>query len=208
MTDVIELMPGSMKVADFKADNPGTWLFHCHVAEHMTQGMFARMTIHPSGIAIGKRAPTPGFLGMGQSLKSLQIRTAEESPATSNRPAELRLIGSVTVYEAFSVFAQPIRIQIGEKSVRLKPDRQGVADSKEVAFHVLSEHNYGVVYGGVMEFEAILRGPGWIAEIEKIAGAKSSAFEQISVPLELQVGEVRHSASLPLEHLAKSGFSP
>ncbi|HZQ18630.1 MAG TPA: multicopper oxidase domain-containing protein [Terriglobales bacterium] len=45
-TDVIELMPGSMAVADMKADNPGTWLFHCHVAEHMEGGMMATYTIY------------------------------------------------------------------------------------------------------------------------------------------------------------------
>lgn len=45
-TDVIELMPGSMAVADMKADNPGTWLFHCHVAEHMESGMMASYTIY------------------------------------------------------------------------------------------------------------------------------------------------------------------
>jgi manganese oxidase len=45
-TDVIELLPGSMAVADMKADNPGTWLFHCHVAEHMESGMMATYTIY------------------------------------------------------------------------------------------------------------------------------------------------------------------
>lgn len=207
MTDVIELMPGSMKVADFKADNPGTWLFHCHVAEHMTQGMFARMTVHPAQAAAGKRSPTPSFLGMGQARSSLEIRTAEESPATSNRPVEVKLTGSVTVYEAFSVFGQPIRIQLGEKSLTFTPNQKGVTDSQEVSFRVLSEHNYGVVYGGVMDFEIVLRGSDWLAELKKLMGAKSSAFEQVSVPFELQVGDIRHSATLPLDHLAKSNFS-
>lgn len=45
-TDVIELLPGSMAVADMNADNPGTWLFHCHVAEHMESGMMALYTIY------------------------------------------------------------------------------------------------------------------------------------------------------------------
>ena len=38
-TDVVELLPASMKVADMVADNPGSWLLHCHVAEHMGAGM-------------------------------------------------------------------------------------------------------------------------------------------------------------------------
>ena len=44
-TDVIELLPGSMATADMRADNPGTWLLHCHVGDHMHAGMFAVFTI-------------------------------------------------------------------------------------------------------------------------------------------------------------------
>jgi FtsP/CotA-like multicopper oxidase with cupredoxin domain len=46
-TDDIELLPGSMKVADMKADNPGTWMFHCHVSDHMMGGMYAFYVVHP-----------------------------------------------------------------------------------------------------------------------------------------------------------------
>lgn len=44
-TDDVELLPGSMKVADMKADNPGTWMFHCHVADHMMAGMYVNYVI-------------------------------------------------------------------------------------------------------------------------------------------------------------------
>lgn len=45
-TDVIELLPGSMKTVDMIADNPGTWMFHCHVEDHMESGMMAVYTIY------------------------------------------------------------------------------------------------------------------------------------------------------------------
>src|SRR5581483_1493689 len=45
-TDVIELLPASMVTADMVADNPGTWLFHCQVADHMEAGMMATYTIY------------------------------------------------------------------------------------------------------------------------------------------------------------------
>lgn len=38
-TDVIQLLPAGMVTADMKADNPGEWLFHCHVADHIDAGM-------------------------------------------------------------------------------------------------------------------------------------------------------------------------
>lgn len=43
--DVIELMPASMKVVDMVPDNPGTWLFHCHVNDHILAGMQALFTV-------------------------------------------------------------------------------------------------------------------------------------------------------------------
>jgi manganese oxidase len=46
-TDVIELLPGSMRTVDMIADNPGTWMFHCHVEDHMEGGMMAVFTVVP-----------------------------------------------------------------------------------------------------------------------------------------------------------------
>jgi hypothetical protein len=33
--DVFELLPASLKVADMVPDNVGTWLYHCHVDDHI-----------------------------------------------------------------------------------------------------------------------------------------------------------------------------
>ena len=46
-TDVIELLPGSMKTVDMLADNPGSWMLHCHVGDHMEAGMMSIYTIYP-----------------------------------------------------------------------------------------------------------------------------------------------------------------
>jgi manganese oxidase len=62
-TDTVELLPASMKVADMVPDNPGDWLFHCHVAEHMAGGMFARVTVFPKGKPGASTAPEKAFLG-------------------------------------------------------------------------------------------------------------------------------------------------
>lgn len=49
-TDVVELLPGSMKTATMRADNPGTWIVHCHVEEHLQWGMHTRFVIQaPTG---------------------------------------------------------------------------------------------------------------------------------------------------------------
>jgi FtsP/CotA-like multicopper oxidase with cupredoxin domain len=44
-TDVLEILPASMKVFDMVPDNPGVWLFHCHVNDHLDAGMIALFTV-------------------------------------------------------------------------------------------------------------------------------------------------------------------
>jgi FtsP/CotA-like multicopper oxidase with cupredoxin domain len=44
-TDVLELLPASMKTADMTPDAVGTWLLHCHVNDHIAAGMSTRYRI-------------------------------------------------------------------------------------------------------------------------------------------------------------------
>ena len=46
-TDTVPLGPMAMTVADMVPDNPGTWLFHCHVNEHFERGMQALFQVMP-----------------------------------------------------------------------------------------------------------------------------------------------------------------
>jgi len=44
-TDVIELMPASMITVDMVTRSIGSWLFHCHVNDHMIAGMSTRWSV-------------------------------------------------------------------------------------------------------------------------------------------------------------------
>ena len=44
-TDVVSLLPATMLTADMQPDDVGTWLFHCHVNDHITAGMMAKYTV-------------------------------------------------------------------------------------------------------------------------------------------------------------------
>ncbi|HYL65698.1 MAG TPA: multicopper oxidase domain-containing protein [Nitrosopumilaceae archaeon] len=44
-TDMVELLPMSMKVLDMVPDDTGIWLFHCHVNDHIKAGMLALFTV-------------------------------------------------------------------------------------------------------------------------------------------------------------------
>lgn len=46
-TDMAELLPMSMKTLDMHPDNPGTWLLHCHVNDHIMTGMLSLFTVTP-----------------------------------------------------------------------------------------------------------------------------------------------------------------
>jgi FtsP/CotA-like multicopper oxidase with cupredoxin domain len=46
-TDTLSLGPMGMMVADMAPDNPGTWLFHCHVNDHFDGGMYALFKVTP-----------------------------------------------------------------------------------------------------------------------------------------------------------------
>ncbi|XP_066496065.1 hephaestin [Tiliqua scincoides] len=45
--DVVDLFPGTFKMVEMLVSNPGTWLLHCHVADHIQAGMEALFTILP-----------------------------------------------------------------------------------------------------------------------------------------------------------------
>ena len=50
-TDVVTLGTMAMAVADMDVDNPGTWLFHCHIEPHLSAGMQMRYMVEPARLA-------------------------------------------------------------------------------------------------------------------------------------------------------------
>jgi FtsP/CotA-like multicopper oxidase with cupredoxin domain len=46
-TDMIMLTPMMTAVADMVPDNPGIWLFQCHMKGHFGGGMYTRFTVLP-----------------------------------------------------------------------------------------------------------------------------------------------------------------
>jgi hypothetical protein len=198
-TDVVELLPATMKVADMVADNPGTWLFHCHVAEHMMDGMFARVIVHPKGSAGVSRMPGQAFFGLSVSQQSLiltRARVAFNTVGDANRSCELRLAGQLTVFDAFSVFTQPVQVQMGSKSVTFNLDRRGEATTSGGKFRVTNANQYGVIYGGLMEFEATLFGSEWQNELAKVGLiASSPRSDQASTTIGINVGKAHHEVT-------------
>lgn len=43
--DVVNLLPATHATLDMKADNPGIWMYHCHVNDHIEAGMMAHYQV-------------------------------------------------------------------------------------------------------------------------------------------------------------------
>jgi FtsP/CotA-like multicopper oxidase with cupredoxin domain len=186
-TDVIELLPATMKVADLRADNPGTWMLHCHVAEHMTEGMFAPFTVYGRNQVGVSRAPQEAFPGLQPAGESLRITRAEAVPET---PGKIRLEGTVTVFEGFAVFTDSIRVQVGERSFAFKVGRAGAAEIPGARWRTTNADEFGVVRGGAMAFELTLDREVWPAAPGAAAGTP--------LGFSLAIGKSRHEGSVSL----------
>lgn len=49
--DVFDLFPGTFQTVEMVAGNPGTWLLHCHVTDHIHAGMETTFTINGKLVA-------------------------------------------------------------------------------------------------------------------------------------------------------------
>jgi hypothetical protein len=97
-TDVIQLLPASMATVDMIADNPGTWLFECHVSDHMEAGMMATYTIYspPRSCPITFVAADWGQLA---GVSAIRVRNAS-----------LKRIRQVSILSGYLVSAQELQL--------------------------------------------------------------------------------------------------
>lgn len=67
IVDVLAIFPGTTETLELEATNPGTWLLHCHVNDHLTNGMETFYTIKDSsaGGAWTTRRTTMDWRGTG-----------------------------------------------------------------------------------------------------------------------------------------------
>lgn len=55
--DTVQVNANSYAVLRFKADNPGIWLFHCHIEWHVVMGLTATIIEDPSALTGGVIPP-------------------------------------------------------------------------------------------------------------------------------------------------------
>jgi hypothetical protein len=198
-TDVVELLPGSMKIADMVADNPGTWMLHCHVGEHMAQGMFAKMVVHPAGASALSTEPKVAFFGMPEAAQTLNFDSAE-LVFTAGKPeeTELDLSGKVTVPDPFPTVKQPIVAQFGSVKVEFRPDASGLCVVRDglLVLKNTSQVGNGVVKGGILKFDLSLKGAAIQRELEQLHLLENGQLvPNASIHLDLVAGTAHHHSA-------------
>jgi hypothetical protein len=202
-TDVVELLPAAMKVADMQASNPGSWLLHCHVADHMENGMFAKFVVHPTGSPGASRDPSAAFLGAHDAVQTLHFQSADLTLAPDHpETCELDLSGQVTVPDPYPMAGKPFIVQIGARKIEFRPDASGIFAGPEGILLVKNAATYGnaPVKGALLAFDLTLKGPALHAELEKAhLLEKGSLAPHATLPIELYVGPAHHSGSATLK---------
>jgi hypothetical protein len=102
----VTIQSGSLETLDMEADNPGTWLFHCHLSDHMDGGMMATFTVAGKAPAVtlggkvrgapgrpeprlcvaGEQLGSPPVPGFSQLAPSLHLCIFPTSPLPRNAP--------------------------------------------------------------------------------------------------------------------------
>lgn len=202
-TDVVELLPASMKVADMVADNPGSWLFHCHVADHMESGMYAKFVVYPNGVTGANRDPGAAFFGLPAAAQTLHFHSAEVSLATDKPEAfELNFSGQVTVPDPYPLAGQPFTVQVGGHKVEFHPDASGISVGSEGMLVIKNASLYGngAVTGGTLNFDLTLKGAAVRQELEQAhLITKDTLVPQPTLHLDLTVGPAHHTGAADLK---------
>lgn len=190
MTDVVNLMPGNMRTADMLADNPGQWLIHCHVGEHMMEGMYGAYRVFPKDGPVPAAAP---FFGLSEDKASVRLLAAEG--AVGEAGFDLTLRCSITAYEYLSVWTSTVGVGIDKVSASVRLDKTGVGEANGVRFRVLNADSLGIVRSGLLQLEIGFSGAAWQTAIRSHVATDGKS----QLPLEVVLNGIRHPVAVPLE---------
>ena len=109
--DQVPVQASSLETLDMYADNPGRWLFHCHLNDHMDGGMLALFNVN------GKRPPTEGLTGR---VRKYYIAAVEEEWDYAPFGGEMCGATRVPFADNAKVFTERGPTRIGRKFVKAR----------------------------------------------------------------------------------------
>jgi hypothetical protein len=171
--------------------------------------MFSRMTVYARDTVGVDRSPAQAFLGYPEGAQSMRINSAQlrRNGGGSTMANQLFVEGIVTVFDGFAAFNESVRVQIGDRALEFRPDKHGAAEVNGATFRVKNANEFGVVRGGMMEFELVLGSNAW-PEVLAIAAQQpgsttprggtnhsdSAAMSERTLRLSLDVARAHHVA--------------
>jgi len=180
----------------------------------MREGMFSRITVYPRETVGIDRSAAQAFLGYPQGAHSMRISHAEArvTGAGPKMTSELVIKGVVTVFDGFAAYNELVRIQVGDHALEFQPDKHGVAEKNQATFRVKNANEFGVIRGGLMEFELVLAGAEWAAVANTSARATAESISRhASGPGHNRETETMFTLSLDVaraHHVATATITP
>lgn len=189
--DVITLLPGETKIADQIAENPGTWQIHCHVGDHMMEGMFANFTVLP------KSAPAPPAPFLSAEAERASLRWVEAEVNLESDPPVATLRGVVSAYRGYFLRNTPPVVTIAGRTATLKSVSPHEASADGAAWKAAGLTREGVLPAEAMEFTLTLTGSDWRETLAR-AGLRTGAGAPVEIPVTVTLGKSTHHAPLRL----------
>ncbi|XP_061862541.1 hephaestin isoform X2 [Colius striatus] len=134
--DVVDLFPGTFEMVEMLVGNPGTWLLHCHVSDHIHAGMEILFTVLPKPETalevINYSAESPPE---DESQKIMLFGSKLAQGQIEATVIALAIAGIVLLLAACILLAVVIRL---ERQKRLRRNRRSILDD---GFKLMSKKN-------------------------------------------------------------------
>ncbi|XP_036611590.1 ceruloplasmin-like [Trichosurus vulpecula] len=88
-SDVYDLLPGTFRTVQMYPKDAGTWLFHCHVSEHLSLGMESTYTVLPREAYKAGSASISITVWKKRKLKSIEFNLMSQAIQVVNAKPEM-----------------------------------------------------------------------------------------------------------------------
>uniref|UniRef100_A0A8D2N822 ferroxidase n=1 Tax=Zonotrichia albicollis TaxID=44394 RepID=A0A8D2N822_ZONAL len=139
--DVVDLFPGTFEMVEMLVGNPGTWLLHCHVSDHIHAGMEILFTVLPRGESeLEDITATPGLALEDEdgSQKVMLFGSKVTQGQIEATVISLAVVGVLLLVAAGVLLGAVIHL---ERQRRLRRNRRSILDD---GFKLMSQKNSGL----------------------------------------------------------------
>ncbi|XP_033919596.1 hephaestin isoform X3 [Melopsittacus undulatus] len=139
--DVVDLFPGTFEMVEMLVGNPGTWLLHCHVSDHIHAGMEILFTVLPKSEPELEAVNYSAELPLEDKDESQKITLFGSKLAQGQIEATvitLAIVGIVLFVLACFLLGMVIYL---ERQKKLRRNRRSILDD---GFKLMSKKNSGL----------------------------------------------------------------